>query len=108
MGREYGKTRSSGNPGRTRRPPAESMEIFLPAITFARAVQAAAEFGMSVDRLVTEATLEHLQRLAGELFEREFRADQEAAAAAMRPHIYREEYEARWRAPSWGKNTGPQ
>ena len=106
MSRQYGKTRGSGNPARTRKAPAESMEVFLPAVTFARAVQAAAEFGMGVDQLVSEATLGHLERLAGELFEREFRADQEAAAELLRPHVYREEYASRWRQPSWMKGRG--
>ena len=74
MARQYGKTRSSNNPARSRRPPAETMEIYLPALTFGRALQAAAEFGITVDELVAEATHEHLKRMASEMFEREFRA----------------------------------
>jgi hypothetical protein len=100
MARQYG-TRSTSR-GRVRRP-ASSQDVCLTAVTWGKAAQAAAELGTTVDELCEAAVLEHLEREAAALFEREFRAEQTAAEAQMRPTPMRNEFRSVWRPPAWSK-----
>ena len=107
MARSYGamKGRGAGNNRRMRAAPAETQEVYVPALTFSKAVQAAAEFEMSVDELVDEAILAHLRVKAAELFEREFyEAKMEADRGPV--SLKRYEFEQMYRKPSWAKDQG--
>ena len=107
MVRSYGamKGRGAGNNRRRRPLPAETQEIYLSALTFGKAVQAAAEFDMTVDELAEEAMIAHLQVKAAELFEREFHAARMEADRGP-VSLKRYEFESMYRKPSWVKEQG--
>lgn len=84
------------------------MEVYLTALTFGKVVQAAAEFGISVDELIEDAALLHLQVMAADLFEREFHQAKMEAEQAHQPSLKRWEYEKQHRQPSWAKGQGSQ
>lgn len=107
MVRAYGsmRGRGAGNNRRARAAPAETQEVYVPALTFSMAVQAAAEFGVTVDELVHEAIMAHLLVKACELFEREFHvARMEADQGPI--SLKRYEFERTYRKPSWAKHSG--
>ena len=108
--RKYGgmKTRGAGNARRARAAPAESMEVYLSAVTFGKVVQAAAEFEVTVDELIEEAALAILKVKAAELFEREFHEAKMEADQADRPSLKRYEYEKQHRQPAWAKDPKPK
>ena len=108
MARSYGamRGRGAGNNQRRRAAPAETQEVYLPALTFSLAVQCAAEFGLSVDELMDEAMLAHIPRKAAELFEREFFEAKMEADQDNQPSVKRWEFEKVYRKPSWAKDTG--
>ena len=108
MVRAYGamKGRGAGNNRRRRTPAAETQEVYLPALTFSYAVQAAAEFGMTVDELMDEAMIAHLRVKAGELFEREFYEAKREVDQGNGPSLKRYEFERTYRKPSWAKDQG--
>ncbi len=101
MAGKYGNTRG----GSRARRPASAQDVCLTAVTWGKAAQAAAELGTSVNELCEAAVLEHLEREAAALFEREFAAEQKAAADAMTVSPARHEYRRSWREPSWSKRS---
>lgn len=102
MTRQYGSARSRTG---TTRKPADNQAVFLTALTWGRAVQAAAELRISLNELCETAVREQLKREAAGLFEREFRAEQIEAAAYRNPSPEREQFRMSWRPPSWGRET---
>jgi hypothetical protein len=62
---------------------------------------AAKELGTSVADMTERACLGLLKHEARQLFEREFAQAERDAAARNMPSVQREEFAARWKAPSW-------
>lgn len=79
------------------------MEVYLPALTFGMIVQAAYEFGTTVDELMEEAAQAILRVKAGELFEREFIEAKLEADQRNVPSLKRYEFEKQYRQPAWAK-----
>ena len=78
--------------------------VYIETLTHARATQAAAELGVNLNDLVEQGLRHVLRQEAAALFEREFKAEQEAAASSLGVTPQRWEFQLRWRGPAWGKN----
>lgn len=85
------------------RSPRGMKAVYIHTLTHARFTQAAAELGVTVNEMAEEAMREHLRRTAAALFQREFQAAQEEAAASRSVTPQRWEYERVWRAPAWSR-----
>ena len=80
------------------------MEVYLSALTFGMIVQAAYEFGTTVDDLMEEAAQAILRVKAAELFEREFIEAKLEADQRDAPSVKRYEFEKQYRKPAWAKD----
>jgi post-segregation antitoxin (ccd killing protein) len=83
------------------RAPRGRKAVYVDTLTHARATQAAAELGLNLNDMAEEAMRNHLKQAAADLFQREFRAEQEHASATRKPTPQAWEFQETWRAPAW-------